>query len=72
MQTIKEYVFIIEENTDLDKQYNGEFITEDEEEAKGFFEENFLFIEQYFSKEWENIDGEWIEGKVEIFYRKEN
>lgn len=72
MQTIKEYVFIIEENTDLDKQYNGEFITEDEEEAKDFFEENFLFIEQYFSKEWENIDGEWIEGNVEIFYRKEN
>lgn len=67
MEKIKEYIFIIEENTDLDKQYNGEFITEDEEEAKDFFEENFLFIEQYFSKEWENIDGEWIEGNVEIF-----
>lgn len=72
METIKEYIFIIEENTDLDKQYNGEFITEDEEEAKAFFEENFLFIEQYFSKEWVNIDGEWIEGKVEVFYREEN
>ena len=72
MKTIKEYIFIIEENTDLDKQYNGEFITEDKEEAKAFFEENFLFIEQYFSKEWGNIDGEWIEGKVEIFYREEN
>lgn len=72
METIKEYIFIIEENTDLDKQYNGEFITEDEEEAKTFFEENFLFIEQYFSKEWVNIDGEWIEGKVEVFYREEN
>lgn len=69
MEDIKEYVFIIKEKTELYNFYDGEFITEDEEEAKRFFEENWQDIEQYFTKIWKNIDGEWIEDEVEILYK---
>lgn len=68
MEDIKEYVFIIKEKTELYNFYDGEFITEDEEEARRFFEENWQDIEQYFTKIWKNIDGDWIEDEVEILY----
>lgn len=69
-ERITEYILFFKEGTDLDKQYNGEFISENREETDFIFENNKEQIEQYYSKDWviygENDD--WNEDDVEIFY----
>ena len=51
-KNVVEYNIIFKENTELYKEYDGEFISEDKEETDRIFDENKEQIEQYFSKEW--------------------
>lgn len=67
-KSIVEYNIIFKENTELYKEYDGEFISEDKEETDRIFDENKEQIEQYFSKEWIYDDSDYVEGNVEILY----
>lgn len=67
-KSIIEYNIIFKENTELYKEYDGEFISEDKEETDRIFDENKEQIEQYFSKEWIYDDSDYVEGNVEILY----
>mgnify|MGYP004495193607 CR=1 FL=1 len=69
-ERITEYILFFKEGTDLDKQYNGEFISENREETDFIFENNKEQIEQYYSKDWVIYGGndDWNEDDVEIFY----
>lgn len=68
-KSIIEYNIIFKENTELYKEYDGEFISEDKEETDRIFDENKEQIEQYFSKEWIYDDSDYVEGNVEILFR---
>lgn len=69
-QRITEYILIFKEGTDLDKQYSGEFISEDKDQTDFIFENHEEQVEQYYSKDWVkyNEDDEWEEDYVEVFY----
>lgn len=77
-ERITEYTLIFKEGTELYKEYNGEFISEDKWQTDNIFENHKEQIEQYFSKDWvrylENIGTEdeqytdWEEDFVEVFY----
>lgn len=67
-KSIIEYNIIFKENTELYKEYDGEFISEDKEETDRIFNENKEQVEQYFSKEWIYDDSDYVEGNVEILY----
>lgn len=67
-KNIIEYNIIFKENTELYKDYDGEFISEDKEETDEIFNENKEQVEQYFSKEWIFDGSDYIEGNVEILY----
>lgn len=67
-KSIVEYNIIFKENTELYKEYDGEFISEDKEETDRIFDENKEQIEQYFSKEWIFNGSDYIENNVDIFY----
>ena len=77
-ERITEYTLIFKEETELYKEYNGEFISEDKWQTDNIFENNEEQIEQYYSKDWvrslENIGTEdeqytdWEEDYVEVFY----
>ena len=67
-KNVVEYNIIFKENTELYKEYDGEFISEDKEETDRIFDENKEQIEQYFSKEWIFNGSDYIENNVEIFY----
>lgn len=68
-KNVIEYNIIFKENTELYKEYDGEFISEDKEETDRIFDKNKEQIEQYFSKEWIYDDSDYVEGNVEILYR---
>lgn len=63
-----EYTILFKENTDMYEQYSGEFIATNKWETDDIFKQYKEQIEQYFSKEWVNYDGDWIEEDVEVFY----
>ena len=65
---VVEYNIIFKENTELYKEYDGEFISEDKEETDRIFDENKEQIEQYFSKEWIFNGSDYIENNVDVFY----
>ena len=67
-KNVVEYNIIFKENTELYKEYDGEFISEDKEETDRIFDENKEQIEQYFSKEWIFNGSDYVEGNVEILY----
>lgn len=80
MESIYEYVITFKDNTDLYKKYDGEFITENKQEADELFDSikvsNKLDqVEQYYCKEWisegngnfENAE----EGDVDVFFTSE-
>ena len=67
-KNVIEYNIIFKENTELYKEYDGEFISEDKEETDRIFDENKEQIEQYFSKEWIYDGSDYVEGNVEILY----
>lgn len=69
-ERITEYILIFKEKTDLDKQYSGEFISEDKDQTDFIFENHEEQVEQYYSKDWVkyNEDDDWKEDYVEIFY----
>lgn len=67
-KNVVEYNIIFKENTELYKEYDGEFISEDKEETDRIFDENKEQIEQYFSKEWIFNGSDYIENNVDIFY----
>lgn len=67
-KNVVEYNIIFKENTELYKEYDGEFISEDKEETDRIFNENKEQIEQYFSKEWIFNGSDYVENDVEIFY----
>lgn len=67
-KSIIEYNIIFKENTELYKEYDGEFISEDKEETDRIFDENKEQIEQYFSKEWIYDDSDYVESNVDVFY----
>ncbi len=69
-QRITEYILIFKEGTDLDKQYSGEFISENKDQTDFIFENHEEQVEQYYSKDWVkyNEDDNWEEDYVEIFY----
>lgn len=67
-KNVIEYNIIFKENTELYKEYDGEFISEDKEETDRIFDKNKEQIEQYFSKEWIFNGSDYVENDVEIFY----
>lgn len=67
-KNVIEYNIIFKENTELYKEYDGEFISEDKEETDRIFDENKEQIEQYFSKEWIYDGSDYIENNVDVFY----
>ena len=67
-KNVIEYNIIFKENTELYKEYDGEFISEDKEETDEIFNENKEQVEQYFSKEWIFDGSDYVEGNVEILY----
>ena len=67
-KNVIEYNIIFKENTELYKEYDGEFISEDKEETDRIFDENKEQIEQYFSKEWIFNGSDYIENNVDVFY----
>lgn len=67
-KNVVEYNIIFKENTELYKEYDGEFISEDKEETDRIFNENKEQIEQYFSKEWIFNGSDYIENNVDVFY----
>lgn len=67
-KNVVEYNIIFKENTELYKEYDGEFISEDKEETDRIFNENKEQIEQYFSKEWIFNGSDYIENDVDVFY----
>ena len=67
-KNVVEYNIIFKENTELYKEYDGEFISEDKEETDRIFDENKEQIEQYFSKEWIYNGNDYVENDVEVFY----
>lgn len=67
-KNVVEYNIIFKENTELYKEYDGEFISEDKEETDRIFDENKEQIEQYFSKEWIFNGSDYIENNVDVFY----
>ena len=67
-KNVVEYNIIFKEITELYKEYDGEFISEDKEETDRIFNENKEQIEQYFSKEWIFNGSDYVENDVEIFY----
>lgn len=69
-ERITEYTLIFKEGTKLDKEYNGEFISQDKWQTDDIFENNKEQIEQYFSKDWVRYTDEedWEEDYVEVFY----
>lgn len=67
-KNVIEYNIIFKENTELYKEYGGEFISEDKEETDEIFNENKEQVEQYFSKEWIFDGSDYVEGNVEILY----
>lgn len=67
-KNVVEYNIIFKENTELYKEYDGEFISENKEETDRIFNENKKQIEQYFSKEWIFDGSDYVEGNVEILY----
>lgn len=83
-ERITEYTIIFKEDTELYKQYNGEFITENKWETDDIFENYKEQVERYFSKDWVRIItlateeddfddyGDWEEDWVEVFYESEN
>lgn len=83
-ERITEYTIIFKEDTELYKQYNGEFISENKWETDDIFENYKEQVERYFSKDWVRIItlateeddfddyGDWEEDWVEVFYESEN
>ena len=83
-ERITEYTIIFKEDTELYKQYNGEFISENKWETDEIFENYKEQVERYFSKDWVRIItlateeddfddyGDWEEDWVEVFYESEN
>lgn len=69
-QRITEYILTFKEGTDLDKQYSGEFISENKDQTDFIFENHEEQVEQYYSKDWVkyNEDDDWEEDYVGIFY----
>lgn len=67
-KNVIEYNIIFKENTELYKEYDGEFISEDKEETDEIFNENKEQIEQYFSKEWYFDGSDYVEGNVDVLY----
>lgn len=67
-KNVIEYNIIFKENTELYKEYDGEFISEDKEETDRIFNENKEQVEQYFSKEWIFNGSDYIENNVDVFY----
>lgn len=67
-KNVIEYNIIFKENTELYKEYGGEFISEDKEKTDEIFNENKEQVEQYFSKEWIFDGSDYVEGNVEILY----
>lgn len=65
-----EYTIIFKDNTKAYEKFNGEFITQDIDEADDIFEEYKEQVEQYYSKRWvlENYEDNWKEDYVEVFY----
>lgn len=67
---IVEYCLVFKDNTNMSKEYDGEFFSEDKSETDKIFKENKKQVEQYYSKDWVkyNEDDEWKEDYVEMFY----
>lgn len=70
MEEVTEYTLRFKEGTDMDKAYDGEFISENKEETDKLFEQFQEQVELYFEKVWEReIEEEyWIEKDVLIIY----
>lgn len=70
MEEVTEYTLRFKEGTDMDKAYDGEFISENREETDNLFEQFQEQVELYFEKVWEReIEEEyWIEKDVLIIY----
>ena len=74
-QEVTEYVITFNTDTELDKMYGGEFITEDREEADELFDRitqiNKLDqVHQYFAKTWVYSEdfGDYVEDWVDVYY----
>lgn len=79
-ERITEYTILFKSGTELYKQYEGEFITEDKDEAEDLIQElenenKMDQVEQYFSKDWvryydpfDEDYTEWEEDTVQIYY----
>lgn len=74
-QEVTEYTITFNSNTELDKIYGGEYITEDKEEADELFDRiaqtNKLDqVHQYFAKTWVYSDdfGDYVEDWVDVYY----
>ena len=70
MEEITEYILKFKEGTDMDKAYDGEFISEDKEETDKLFEQFQEQVELYFEKVWKKATGKeyWEEKDVWIIY----
>lgn len=65
---ITEYTLLFKENTELHKQYDGEYISENIDDTDDIFGQNKDQVEQYYSKRW-ILDGQdWKEDYVEVYY----
>ena len=63
MEEITEYILKFKEETDMDKAYDGEFISENKEEIDKLFEQFQEQVELYFEKVWEKNNGRRILGR---------
>lgn len=70
MEEVTEYTLRFKEGTDMDKAYDGEFISENKEETDKLFEQFQEQVELYFEKVWKKaIRNEfWEEKDVWIIY----
>ena len=73
-----EYVLVFKDNTEMYKNYEGEFISENRNETDELFEQFQEQVEQYYAKTWvkyETLDDEesdWYETDVDVIYDYRN
>lgn len=67
---VTEYCLIFKENTEMYKNYSGEFFSEDKDETDELFEQFKEQVEQYYEKTWVQYDedSDWYETDVNIIY----
>lgn len=69
---VTEYILIFKDDTELSKQYDGEYISENINDTDDIFDKYTDQISQYYSKRWilDGDDLKWKEDYVDIYYRE--